>query len=294
MAVTRHTCFSLEVRYPLAMFSRRCFLALSAVLIAVLSVRPSVAQVQAGDPFQQFVRGNDRFGIRLLQQVHSDDPSKNAIVAPLPLTILLGAIQTNSWRKETRQELGQVFGWGLNPDLGISSRITLAAMDEPKAESAPADRETGAVAPNFPMESLWITNRLLYRSPKNAPPLLDRRFIQNAKRDFGLELVDTGDRNPTESDLRNSRDQVGELPHTSPLNQVWFSSGLHLRQSWEELFMESQPQPGEFQTEVGWVRTVQRVESVLKSFLYLKTDQFEAVALPAAECRWSPFCQDPE
>jgi len=32
-------------------------------------------------------------------------PEKNAVVAPLSLTILLGAIETNSWRKETREQL---------------------------------------------------------------------------------------------------------------------------------------------------------------------------------------------
>lgn len=112
------------------------------------------------------------------------------------------------------------------------------------------------------------------------PPLLDRWFVQSAKAFFGLELVDVGDRQPTAADLRASRGEVGPIPAVSPLDQVWLSSGTHMRQTWEKLFMESEPHQGQFRTEPGRSVEIQQVDSVLEELAYLKTDRFEAVALP--------------
>jgi serpin B len=259
---------------------RSGFLISTALFLAVIPASPVLAQERPGEPFWQFIHGNDKFGIRLLEQVHSENPDKNVVVAPLSLTILLSAIQTSSWREETREELGQVFGWGAYAQLGVPSRMILAAMDQTKARKAPQRAHDEAGDSPMQTESIWIANRLLYRSPKDKPPLLDPRFVASASRDFGLQLVNTGDRNPAESDLRGSRDQLGKVPRISPRDQVWLSSGMHLRQTWEELFMMSEPQPGEFYPESGQIRTMQKLESGLEKLLHVQTDQFEAVALP--------------
>ena len=228
---------------------------------------------------QQFLRGNDRFGLRLLAQSHADAPEKNAVVAPLSLTILLSAIEASSWREETRDQLQQAFGWESGIQPGIPSKMILAAMEPPKPKQLPPGAKRPKERP-WEGESLWIANRLLYRSKKNEPPLLERWFVQTAKAQFGLELVDVGDRKPTAEDLRASRSEIGRIPKVSQLDQVWLSSGTHLRQTWEELFMESEPHPGEFRTEAGQNLTAQRVDSVLEKLEYLKTDRYEAVALP--------------
>src|SRR5215472_2921708 len=59
------------------------------------------------DGLRVLLQGNDRFGVRLLGQMHSATPDENIVVAPLSLTILLGAIQTNSERDESRKEFDQ-------------------------------------------------------------------------------------------------------------------------------------------------------------------------------------------
>ena len=253
---------------------------LVTTLLFPLAALPSaVAQVQPGESLQQFLRGNDRFGLKLLAESHADAPEKNAVVAPLSLTILLSAIEANSWRNETREQLQQVFGWESGIQPGIPSKMMLAAMEPPKVKQLPPGAKPPKEQP-WEDESLWIANRLLYRSKKNEPPLLQRWFVQSAKLQFGLELVDVGDRQPTAEDLRTSRGETGRIPDVSPLDQVWLSSGTHLRQTWEELFMESDPHPGEFHPEAGQSLIVQRVDSVLEKLEYLKTDRFESVALP--------------
>jgi len=253
---------------------------LVTTLLLPFALQPSAAaQVQPGESLQQFLRGNDRFGLRLLAESHADAPEKNAVVAPLSLTILLGAIEANSWREETRDQLQQVFGWERGVQPGIPSKMMLAAMEPPKVKQLLPGAKPTKEQP-WEGESLWIANQLLYRSKKNEPPLLERWFVQSAKAQFGLELVDVGDRQPTAEDLRTSRGETGRVPGVSALSQVWLSSGTHLRQTWEELFMESVPHPGEFRTEPGQGLMAQRVDSVLEKLEYLKTDRFEAVALP--------------
>jgi serine protease inhibitor len=251
----------------------------TSLLFPLAALPVAVAQVQPGESLQQFLRGNDRFGLRLLAESHADAPERNAVVAPLSLTILLSAIEANSWRKETREQLQQAFGWESGIQPGIPSKMILAAMEPPKVKQLPPGAKRPKEQP-WEGESLWISNRLLYRSKKTEPPLLERWFVQSAKAQFGLELVDVGDRQPTAEDLQASRSEIGRIPVVSPLNQVWLSSGTHLRQTWEELFMESDPHPGEFRTEAGQNLTAQRVDSVLEKLEYLKTDRFDAVALP--------------
>jgi serpin B len=257
----------------------KAFLLVTTLLFPFALQPWAAAQVQPGESLQQFLRGNDRFGLRLLAESHADTPEMNAVVAPLSLTILLSAIEANSWRKETREQLQQVFGWESGIQPGIPSKMMLAAMEPPKVKQLPPGAKQPKEQP-WEGESLWIANRLLYRSKKTEPPLLERWFVRSAKEQFGLELVDVGDRQPTAEDLRTSRGETGRIPEVSPLDQVWLSSGTHLRQTWEELFMESVPHPGEFRTEAGQSLMAQRVDSVLENLEYLKTDRFEAVALP--------------
>ncbi|HUB52507.1 MAG TPA: serpin family protein [Terracidiphilus sp.] len=228
---------------------------------------------------QQFLRGNDKFGLSLLAENHARTPKKNAVVAPLSLTILLSAIEANSYRKETRQQISQIFGWDRGVEPGIPAKMVLSAMEPPKIAQTPPAAPKPKEQP-WEGESLWIANRMLYRTKKNEPPLLNKWFVQNAKELFGLELVDVGDRHPAAADLQGSRSDTGRLPEVSPLDQVWLSSGTHLRQTWEELFMESEPHPGEFKAESGQSQVVQQVDSVLEKLEYLKTDRFEAVVLP--------------
>ena len=257
----------------------KAVLSVTALLLLLAGRSGAEAQVQPGESLQQFLRGNDRFGLRLLAKSHADAPERNAVVAPLSLTILLSAIEANSWRDETREQLQHLFGWERDIQPGIPSKMMLAVMEPPKVTHLPSGAKQPKERP-WEGESLWVANRLVYRSKKDQPPLLERWFVQSAKTQFGMELVDVGDRQPTPDDLRASRKETGRIPDVSPLDQVWLSSGTHLRQTWEKLFMESDPHPGEFRTEAGQSRSVQRVDSVLEDFEHMKTERFEAVTLP--------------
>jgi serine protease inhibitor len=252
--------------------------------LAVTSICCSaVSAQQPKDVLQLLLQGNDKFGAQLLAQAHSETPDKNIVLAPLSLTFLLGAIQTRTEREESREEFDQVFGWGTYPVLRIPARMMLAAMEEPRIEHESPNNMLLGKSGSLGMvetESLWMTNRLLYRSPKTGPPPLDSRFKEIASRDFGLKLVNTGNMNPSESALRASRQQVGRVPEVSSRDDVWLSAGFHMRQSWENLFNGSQPAPGEFRVESGQTRKVLNIESELSKLPHMKTSEFEAVAIP--------------
>lgn len=249
---------------------------MAGVLCAALPAQ-TVAE-KPGDEYSVFLKGNDAFGLRLLEQVQKADPEHNVVIAPLPLTVLLSAIQEYSAREPARDQLGQLFGWGPVPQLAIPSKMILGAMDLPKKLEA-----TGTAAkasrPLYEPDELWIENRLLYQAPKGAE-LLAPRFKQHVGKYFGLHLVNTGDRHPSQVDLEGSRARVGALPQVKPFDQVWLSSGIHLRASWEDLFKGSDPEPWEFHAESGRTVPIKAVQSGIERLPYLKTDEIEAVMVP--------------
>ena len=273
--------FQTTMAYDLGMPPGFALRSTLTVVLFCVSCSTATAQEQK-DGLRVLLQGNDRFGLRLLEQMHSATPDKNIAVAPLSLTILMGAIQTHSEREESRKEFDHVFGWGMYPELRIPARMMLAAMEKPRMEhESPYNmRLTGKPGNMVESESLWMTNRLLYRSAKTDPPLVDAHFMESASKDFGLKLVNTGDKNPSESALRASRGQVGRVPAVSPRDEVWLSAGFHMRQSWEDLFAGSQPEPGEFRLESGQKRRVLNIQSKLERLPHMKTEQFEAVTIP--------------
>jgi serpin B len=257
----------------------RQFAAVCVAAVVCAALPAQIVVQKPGEEYAAFLKGNDTFGLRLLEQIQKEDPEHNVVLAPLPLTILLGAIQEYSARAPARDQLGEVFGWGPGPDLAIPSKMILGAMDPPKKPEA-----TGTAAkvkrPLYEPDELWIENRLLYRTPKGRGELLAPRFRKHVSEYFGLQLVNTGNRLPSKADLESSRTRVGALPEVNPLDQVWLSSGIHLRATWEELFMESEPEPWEFHTESGKTVPIKAVQSGIEKLLYLKSDQIEAVVLP--------------
>ena len=95
-----------------------------AALSFLLAAQPCAeAEVQPGGSLQQFLRGNDRFGLKLLAEIHAEAQERNAVVAPISLTILLSALEANSWRGETQEQLQHLFGWERGVRPGIPSNI---------------------------------------------------------------------------------------------------------------------------------------------------------------------------
>jgi len=278
---------------PKAGWFKWCSCSVCAVVVA-FALAPVNAGNEAGQGLPNLVRANERFGRSLLVKVHKGDPGHNVVVSPVSLTIVLAAIQHASSDAHLRKEIGDAFGWGEYPSLGVPVRMLLAAFEEPTRVTTPPPPRARPVPRGFPKglslplrspEESWITNVLLFRGtdPSSGQDLnaLAQEFVADASKYFGVKFVSTGAAKPTANDLRGARKSAGALPLVSSKNDVWISSGVHLRTAWKgNTFSMNPPFTGEFRTARGEKRQVEMNTSELSQYPHAMTNSFEAVVLP--------------
>jgi hypothetical protein len=63
---------------------------LLALLLCVVAT--GAAQEGAGQGLSELLRGNERFGRKLLQQVHAGSPDGNVVVSPVSLSVIFLAL----------------------------------------------------------------------------------------------------------------------------------------------------------------------------------------------------------
>lgn len=247
------------------------------LLLFGLSFCAPAQRTKPGDALPTLIRGNERFAMRLLGQIHADQPDKNVVVAPLSLTIAFAALQANLDTGIARDELGRLFGWGSYPRLAVPSRMLLVAFEEPNATALRVRQRPGERMPIYPAEAAWLSNAVVYRWEGT----IAERFIASGKKYFGLSFTSSGKERPTGRDVKRARPTSTTLPTVRPDNDVWITSGTHLQTAWAgNTFSMSKPSQAEFRTATGIVKSVEMLRSELSSYPYAKTDAFEAVALP--------------
>jgi len=250
---------------------------------------PAGADSETAPFLSKLVRANEHFGRVLLERIHRDAPQHNVVVSPISLTITFAAVHQGCWNTPCGEEIGSAFGWGPYPYVTIPARMLLAAFEGPEQiQAAPIPKGPVSRLPGISTESpeeAWINNVVLYRSkdPRSGldlAPFADE-FVASATKYFGMKFVDTGKYQPTAADLRAVRKSVGRLPTMSAMNDVWISSGMHLRTAWSgNTFSLNRPFTGEFRTASGDSRKVEMITSELTQYPHAKTDSFEAVILP--------------
>lgn len=252
-----------------------------AIIFVLAAISQAPGQRTApGEALPNLIRGNERFGTKLLERVHSAQPGKNVVVSPLSLTVVFSAIQNSLDDRDGREEFGRVFGWGAYPRLAVPTKMLLAAFEKPDLRPHPPHRARIAgqlfTFPVPPVEGAWITNAVLYRSNDT----IANDFVLSGKKYFGLSFTRTGERRPGTSDIRQAKDS-GDIPKTSPMNDLVISSGTHLQTAWAgNTFSMSEPYRADFYTLAGTIKRVEVIQSELEMYPYAKSEDFEAVALP--------------
>jgi hypothetical protein len=273
----------------------RKFPKLVASITVVLISSLLIAQENAGKGLPSLIQGNERFGRNLLLQEHGVSPKQNIVLAPLPLSVSLAAVGTYASSDRLSEEFHHVFGWA-RVGLQLPMRQLLAVLEPPKPipcrhspEARAAAKRTGVKlhCPTGIPDSAWITNTLLYRSMPKAEDPIPAYIRDSMQRDFGFTFVNTGNRMPGAQDLRKARGSALSLPelfrHPSSAkpNDVWISSGMHLKTKWRgNTFSMSTPRAGEFQSALNLPRKVMLLDSELNMYFYAKTSTFEAATLP--------------
>jgi hypothetical protein len=171
--------------------------------------------------------------------------------------------------------MDEVFGWGEYPELNVPARMLLAAFDR---ELLRTEHKPRNGPPAVPPEGAWIKNDLIYRHTKTLTNTFSGRFVRDAETYFGMQFNSTAGK-PTSADLA----RVGHpaSPVLSSGNDFLISSGSHLQTAWRgNTFSMSTPRKSDFTTSSGDVRQVEMLDSELGSYLYAKTEGFEAVVLP--------------
>jgi serine protease inhibitor len=252
------------------------------LFLIVMTSLSSAAQEEFGQALPNLLRGNEQFGRKLLLLVDSSASDRNVVISPLSLTIIFAALQSDSegGRGSTRTEIGDAFGWGDWPTLNIPARMLLVAFEAP--EKVPLQSKRKSRADPFPglqrpPEGSWVTNDLLYRGNDT----LSARFVTDAQKYYRVNFKNTGTLRPAATDLKSAGSSGKVLPSISGKDDVLISSGSHLQTAWSgNTFSISVPRKTGFTTASGELRQVEVLDSEQTSYLYAKTDTFEAAVLP--------------
>lgn len=249
----------------------------AAAMLALALVGSVRAQDLPGQALPNLIRGNERFGRLLLQRVHRKAPDRNIVVSPISLSIILGALQSGSWDRHLRKEIGDTFAWGPDRNVALPSRMLLVVFEKPAPPRAPRGRrQDREYLPSLP-EAAWISNTVLYRGNNT----LSEHFVDTAQTYFGMAMRSTGARKPSGRDLPRYTKSTATPPATSHSNDVLINSTTHLRTAWKgNTFSLSHPHHDDFETASGQVKTVKMLTSDASLYRYAKTEVFEAVVLP--------------
>src|SRR4051794_17675018 len=96
-------------RYP----SQLC----SAIAVMFVAAAVGAHQDGYGDEFTAFLRGNDRFGFRLPEQVRLGAPATDVALAPISLSLLFGALYGHTF-DASENELREAFGFRYSGTAG--------------------------------------------------------------------------------------------------------------------------------------------------------------------------------
>jgi hypothetical protein len=253
------------------------------------------AQENAGKGLPALIHGNERLGRNLLLHEHAGSPERNVVLAPLPITMSLAAMQTFGWSEDLGKQLNSELDWQRGLRLNLPMRQLLALFEVPKP--VPCNPKAQALAkkkfgikmacPKGIPDGAWVTNTLLYRSGPEIGEAIPEYVREGMEKDFAFTFVDTGKKRPSADNLPNSHN-VAELPKAfsqpSPEkpDDVWINSGMHLKTRWRgNTFSMSTPYPGEFQAFSGLPRKISFLNSELELYYHAKNSMFEAATLPA-------------
>ena len=85
-----------------------------------------IEDVQPG----MLLRANDGFALDLLKTAHSESADRNIVIAPLPISLVFGALWLET--PDSSKELEAAFHWDRLFDHSVAARMTLARFTRPK------------------------------------------------------------------------------------------------------------------------------------------------------------------
>jgi serpin B len=252
------------------------FLALAATMCVSVSTQmsPANATPEKGEavepivkPVDPIVAAANRFGFKLLAEIHRQNPDANIFLSPPSLALALGVAWSGA-RGETRQEMARCLEFeGLDGEAGSSGYAGLLRSIHPKEPGVTLEVAT----------SLWV-----------APgKMLRRGFLEHAATRYDaqvmqLEQGDTAERiNAWVRDETHGKiDSVFDiLPPELVLDIV---NAVYFKGTWVEPFDPKATRDRPFHLPAGRIEPLPMM-SRSGAFPYLDGEGFRSVALPYGE-----------
>jgi len=261
--------------------------------------------------FERYIESNSRFGTKFFKDLRAEDPDGNIVFSPIGVSSLFACLREAAG-SDIRGQLDRAFEWTSEQELGPPNRLLRARFIVPaaplpeKVRKREAKRrylehtkDLGKAAPDFASyfqweedlaswlkEEFWLTNSLLFQG-RNIPNDFSERFLEAAKKNFGLEFKEISDRREWEAYV--SRFPEAKLALDSDQSGLLFilNNVVRLGTKWKGGIFEDGPKPGEFHPKPGSTVSASMLLSKQKDFQYAATDIFEAIMLPAENAEFT-------
>ena len=223
-----------------------------------------IANANTVDP--QLVQAQTDFGFALFEQLRQDTPESNVLISPTSIAIAL-TMAYNGAAGETQAEMAEalrVQGIDINQVNQATQALQQHLMDlDPEVELAIAN-------------SLWVNEKL---------PVLPE-YVDLVENTFDALVTSLDFTNPTAKDQINgwvseqTSDRITSIVDRIPPEQLLFLiNAVYFKGSWTEAFDESLTEDLPYTLASGTEIQHPRMRQGGK-YLYLETDQFQAVSLP--------------
>ncbi len=211
----------------------------------------------------------DRFGIRLLQEVHRERGAGNLFLSPASAQIIL-SLAANGARGETREEMLEAMGYG-DMDLGAVNR-------------AIADLRGILAHPGAGVE-LTAANAVWHQKGMTVAPA----FREVAVQQYGAQVRETTFGEPASAEAINrwvsdqTRGRISQLVEgTRPDDVMWLVNVLYFKGAWQKPFDPARTYDRPFHLPDGGTAEVPFMHQTAV-FGYLAEDGLVGVRLPYGE-----------
>ena len=241
-----------------------------------------------------FLSANDQFGFELLKATNEEFGNRNVVISPLPVSLAFAALRDGGVDNESFQQIVRTFHWvegagdqtRYQPDVPLAAGMLLRRFEKPKPRPLPAKIPvgmTGAVLHTLLSgnpEEVWLSVAVLYRTAGALSP----DFINRVRGDTGIPFRIVGDKASQSAALKTSWDHTAPIPKITGHRDFWITSSTHLRTSWAgNTFVASKRKKRNFHLPSRTDVSVDFLTTELKTYLHVRTDQFEAVELPCKQ-----------
>ena len=254
-------------------------LRLFTVLLLLLAGSELPAQQIPRSSFTDFVKANEKFGRKLLAELHAAAPERNIVVSPLPVSLSFAPLEEQAVNVRASEEIRAAFGWQQASGKSIPSRMLMARLRKPRSTAkvpesslSPALRILAQQTP----EELWASSVFLYRDQG----VISQTFVERIREDFGLQAVGVDPSGKEDDILDQTWDPAAPRPKTIGPNHFWITSATHLRTAWAGNTFIAGHRTIDFHLSSGQSKQVEAMKGELNVYRYSKTEKFEAIVLP--------------